>query len=85
MEMTSLRFQDLLSEAGTNGEAKSMAPGHMLLLCLNGLFDKMECGLLNLTQILDKCHMNGFMEKYVEPYQQAWVTVVRFFKLKQLN
>lgn len=50
MEMTRLRFQDLLGE-GIAGEVR-LTQGQMLLLCLNGLFEKVETGLLKLEHHL---------------------------------
>ncbi|KAK4015632.1 hypothetical protein OUZ56_030607 [Daphnia magna] len=50
MEMTRLRFQDLLGE-GIDGEVR-LTQGQMLLLCLNGLFEKVESGLVKLANYL---------------------------------
>lgn len=50
MEMTRLRFQDLLGE-GIDGEIR-LTQGQMLLLCLNGLFEKVESGLVKLANYL---------------------------------
>lgn len=50
MEMTRLRFQDLLGE-GVDEEVR-LTQGQMLLLCLNGLFEKVETGLVKLANHL---------------------------------
>lgn len=50
MEMTRLRFQDLLGE-GIEEEVR-LTQGQMLLLCLNGLFEKVETGLVKLANHL---------------------------------
>ena len=51
MEMTRLRFQDLLGEAVDEQQLR-LSQGQMLLLCLNGLFDKVESGLVKLANHL---------------------------------
>lgn len=52
MEMTRLRFQDLLGEGGCIEEEVRLTQGQMLLLCLNGLFEKVENGLIKLANHL---------------------------------
>ncbi len=52
MEMTRLRFQDLLGEGGCVEEEVRLTQGQMLLLCLNGLFEKVENGLIKLANHL---------------------------------
>ena len=52
MEMTRLRFQDLLGEGGCVEEEVRLTQGQMLLLCLNGLFEKVENGLIKLASHL---------------------------------
>ena len=49
--MTRLRFQDLLGEAVDEQQLR-LSQGQMLLLCLNGLFDKVESGLVKLANHL---------------------------------
>ena len=50
MEVTRLRFQDLLGEG--NDEEVQLTRGQMLLLCLNGLFEKIETNLVKLANHL---------------------------------
>lgn len=52
MEMTRLRFQDLLGEGGCVEEEIRLTQGQMLLLCLNGLFEKVENGLIKFANHL---------------------------------
>lgn len=51
MEMTRLGFQDLLSE----GENGSLTQGQMLLLGLNGLFEKIESSLIKFVEFTKNC------------------------------
>lgn len=50
MEITRLRFQDLISD-GAN-EDSHLTRGQMLLLGLNGLFEKIESNLIKLAHQL---------------------------------
>ncbi len=79
MELISARFQDLLAEAAT-GDAggKSLAAGQMLLLCINGLFDKMESGLASLTLAFDRgLAADPSLQPRLEPLRTARLTLVR--------
>lgn len=51
MENTRLRFQDLISDGGIEEDAH-LTRGQMLLLGLNGLFEKIESNLITLANQL---------------------------------
>ena len=48
--MTRLRFQDLLGEG--SDQQVQLTQAQMVLLCLNGLFEKVENGLVRLSHQL---------------------------------
>lgn len=77
MEITLLRFQDLLGEGASDDV--HLTQGQMLLLGLNGLFEKMETGLLSLANVLKQQHWaaaNVAANSSFEPLKQAWRLMV---------
>ena len=75
MEITLLRFQDLLGE-GTSGDDLRLTQGQMLLLGLNGLFEKMETSLLNLKDLVQERSSIEIFDTFMKPLMQAHKLVV---------
>lgn len=77
MEITLLRFQDLLGEGASDDV--HLTQGQMLLLGLNGLFEKIETSLLGLANVLKQQHwatISSAASSSFEPLKQAWRLMV---------
>ena len=73
MEITILRFEDLLEEAANGKDHDAgLAPGQMLLLAFNGLFEKIESSLLNVMGQLKDCQSNGILENFMDSLKESW-------------
>jgi hypothetical protein len=71
MEMTQLRFQDLLGGGGSV-ESVRLTRGKMLLLCLNGLFEKVENGLIKLANHLKICRQSKTTWNFLKMFNIEW-------------
>lgn len=80
MEITRLRFQDLLGESGD--ENARLTQGQMLLLGLNGLFEKMESNLMKFADQLKNLTALDVHLDFVEDIFKKMVMIQLFLKKK---